>query len=189
MTAEELEAAEEIGRGVPTEPGGDVVTVDSQVQLGPGQVALWLAGKREPRAERLVVPGPVQPRQVGVQRLHGQRQERGEQVLAQGLEGGMDRLDDRLPALVPVGDGEGAESFFGKTLELRSLLEEHGSPAARSAPVARPIGGGAHGEHVRFFRLHVSTLRGAAHSMSAALRPSKALRCATRSCSWTSARP
>ena len=67
MASEELEPAERIGGGVPAQPDGDVVRVDADVQLGSRLIAVGIEGKREPGAERLVLPRPVQPGQMGVE--------------------------------------------------------------------------------------------------------------------------
>ena len=130
VAAQELEAAEEVRRCVPTEPDGDMIGMDPEIELRAGLVAVFLPGQCQPGAERLIARRPIEPRKVWVQRLRGVWRQLLQQILAQRRQCGVDCFYDRPSAALALLDGEGIEPRHGKSLEFRRLIEEHGSPLA-----------------------------------------------------------
>ncbi len=102
MPAEELEAAEQIGPGVPPQTCRNVIRVNPEVQLRLFLVTVRVEREGQPGAERLVPRRPVQLRKVGVKRGGARLVQSANRQLTQDVELRMKRRDDRATPLLAM---------------------------------------------------------------------------------------
>jgi hypothetical protein len=107
-----------------------VIGVNADVELSASLVAVGLPRQGEPGRERPVATGPVQARQVMMQRLARQGVQPIEQVLGQQTQRRVEDRDDLPAALLVVTDPENVESLAREPTEPGTRAEEHAGRAS-----------------------------------------------------------